>query len=287
MLLLAHAAFPGVVKAATVDHGLRPEAEAEARFVAELCATLRVPHRALAVTVDPRRSSVQRAAREARYAALGEWAAESAIPWVATAHHLDDQAETLLMRLVRGAGVGGLAGIRAKGPVPGTGSGAMLVRPLLGWRRAELERVVAAAGVVPVEDPTNGDLRFDRVRMRSALREAEWIDAAAVARSAGALAEADEALEWAAGTLYGTRTGRARDPLILDPEGLPAELLRRLVLRALAEVSPGAAPRGEEVLRLVGELQAGRVAMLAGVKCTPGAGGWCFELAPPRRPVRS
>ncbi|HEY0044960.1 MAG TPA: tRNA lysidine(34) synthetase TilS [Allosphingosinicella sp.] len=285
LLLLAHAAFPGAVKAATVDHRLRSEAAEEARFVAGLCAELGVPHRVLEVDVAPR-SSLQRAAREARYAALGRWAEASAIPWLATAHHLDDQAETLLMRLVRGAGVAGLAGIRPSGPVPGRGAGAKLVRPLLSWRRAELAAVVHAAGIAAIQDPSNSDARFDRVRIRERLSTADWIDPNAVARSAGALAEAEEALEWAAGSLYEVRAERAGG-LMLDMRDVPAELVRRMVLQALREIAPGAAPRGEEVQRLIAELRAGRVAMLAGVRCSAQAEGWRFEPAPPRRPVKA
>jgi tRNA(Ile)-lysidine synthase len=86
---------------------------------------------------------------------------------LATAHHADDQAETLLARLNRGSGVAGLAGVRARGIVPGTRL--PLIRPLLGWRRADLGEVVAAAGLTPVQDPSNSDDRFDRARIRKAL----------------------------------------------------------------------------------------------------------------------
>jgi tRNA(Ile)-lysidine synthase len=153
LLLLAAAAFPGIVSAATVDHGLRPEAADEARFVARLCASLGIPHRILGADVDTGRASVQRAAREARYRSLQDWLAEAGIGCLATAHHADDQAETLLMRLLRGAGVGGLSGVRARTCVPVPGSDIVLVRPLLGWRRTELATIVAAAA----SERTSGD----------------------------------------------------------------------------------------------------------------------------------
>jgi tRNA(Ile)-lysidine synthase len=132
LLLLAHAAMPGLVEAATVDHGLRSESADEAAFVAEICGKLGVPHATLKVTVGA--GNLQAEARAARYAALAGWMAERGLAALATAHHADDQAETLILRLNRGSGVAGLAGVRARGLVPGTRL--PLLRPLLGWRRA-------------------------------------------------------------------------------------------------------------------------------------------------------
>lgn len=268
LLLLAHAAYPGRVEAATVDHGLRPESGAEAAFVAQLCAGLGVPHAILAANMTET-SNLQAAARERRYALLGQWAGDVGASALLTAHHADDQAETLVMRLLRGSGLSGLSGIRAVNPP--------VVRPLLGWRRDELAAIVRAAGVDPVADPSNADERFDRVRIRRRLAETGWLDPAPLARSAAALAEAEDALEWAVERLWQERV----EGFTLDPAGLPAELRRRLVLRLLAAIG-GPAPRGEEVGRLLATLDGGGTATLSGVKC---AGGplWRFSPAPPRR----
>lgn len=287
LLLLAAAARPAGIVAATVDHGLRPEAGDEARLVAALCAELGVRHVILQAEVDTGQASLQRAAREARYRRLGLWLSEQGIDRLATAHHADDQAETLIMRLLRGSGVAGLAGVRSRGPLPFSGSTATLIRPLLGWRRDELRKIVDEAGIVPVDDPSNRDARFDRVRVREALARNAWIEPAPLARSAAALAEADEALDWAARRVMAqqvTGTGAVR---AFDARGVPAELRRRVLLKLLQSLVPGTAdPRGEEVTRLLARLEEGATATLAGVKC---AGGeiWRFEAAPPRKPTGS
>lgn len=278
LLLLARAALgAAAVAAATVDHRLRPEAADEARAVAGICAALDVPHSVL-TPARPIAGNLQAGARAARYALLAGWARASGIALVATAHHADDQAETLLMRLNRGAGVGGLAGVRAS-RMAGT---MRIIRPLLGWRRAELAAVVAAAGLDPVDDPSNHDDRFDRVRLRRTLAEAGWLDVPALARSAAALAEADAALGWTAERLRDSHVAPDGDALTLDP-ALPAELRRRLVAALLAELGDAAAPpRGPDLDRFLASLAAGGTATLAGVKGSGGA-RWRLSPAPARR----
>jgi tRNA(Ile)-lysidine synthase len=186
------------------------------------------------------------------------------------------------MRLNRGSGVAGLAGVRAAGAVPGSGGRLRLCRPLLGWRRSELQAVVDAAGVEAARDPSNSDERFDRARLRLRLAGAPWLDPAALARSAALLAEAEAALDWTAGPLFAARAEVAEGTVTLRPHGLPPELLRRLVLACLREVAPAAKPRGDALAGLIARLQAGGTATLGEVK---GRGGetWRFEPAPPRR----
>ncbi|MFD1610506.1 tRNA lysidine(34) synthetase TilS [Sphingomonas tabacisoli] len=268
LLMLAKHIRP--VRVATVDHRLRPEARAEAEMVADFCARLGVPHDILAVQVQ---GSVQAGAREARYSALGDWCARHALRWLATAHHADDQAETLLMRLSRGSGVSGLAGVRRSRALR---DGVELIRPLLDWRKAELEEVVRAAGITPALDPSNFDPAYDRTAARSLLGAAPWLDAARLAQSAANLADAEQALEWAAELAFVERWDGAG----LDPRELPTELLRRLVLRILAAF--GETPRGPDLMRLIEALRAGRTATLAAIKATPGE-RWTFAPAPPRR----
>ncbi|HEX8379293.1 MAG TPA: tRNA lysidine(34) synthetase TilS [Allosphingosinicella sp.] len=282
LLLLARAALPGRVAAATVDHGLRAEAAAEAEAVASLCRDLDVPHSILRPRVEPAGEGLQAAARAARYRALASWMDKQGLSTLLTGHHCDDQAETLLMRLNRGSGVAGLAGVRAAGPVPGTDGRLALRRPLLAWRRSELQAIIEGAGLDAARDPSNEDEAFDRARLRRRLREAPWIDPEALARSAAFLAEAEAALEWTAAPLFAARTELDAGAVTLRPDGLPSELLRRLVLRCLRRIAPGAQPRGEALAAFITRLQAGGVATLCGVKAT-GGDPWRFEPAPPRR----
>jgi tRNA(Ile)-lysidine synthase len=200
---------------------------------------------------------------------------------LATGHHADDQAETVLMRLARGAGVSGLAGIR---PLRREG-GLAIVRPLLGWGKAELVHLVAGAGIEAVDDPSNRDERFDRTLARRLLADQPELEARRLARSAAAAREADEALDWAAEQLIEDRLTTQGGEWRLDPSGLPAELKRRLLVRTLDEVRtahglPAPPSRGPDQDRMLDALDQGESATLAGVLA---AGGRCGASASPRR----
>jgi tRNA(Ile)-lysidine synthase len=284
LLLLAAAARPGRIEAATVDHRLRPESGDEARLVAGVCGKLSVPHAILPVEWSAKpATAIQERARGERYRLLAAWAKQRHLGAVATAHHSDDQAETLLMRLDRGAGVRGLAGIRPVSIVPGTTL--PLIRPLLDWRRAELEQICASAGVQAATDPSNADEQFERVRVRAGLADAPWLDPAGIARSAAHLAAADDALEWMAESLALVRITDDREALRIDPAGLPPELQRRLLLFAFARFE-AAEPRGADLSRALEALANGQTITLAGLKLEGGP-IWRLSLAPPRRGTRS
>ena len=281
LLLLAIAARPGKVSAATVDHGLRADAADEARAVAALCDGLGVPHSILPVEVAKARGGVQAAARAARYEALGRWCPA---PWLLTGHQRDDVAEAMLMRLSRGSGVRGLArmhDIWELGP-----KRAVLLRPLLDWSRAELLAICVAAGVQPADDPSNGDPRFDRARARRLLARTPWLAADRLARSADNLADADMALDWFAEREWALRVDEGADAgaLMVDAEGLPHETRRRFVERALR--SFGTRVAVEKIETMLELLTRGRAATLAGIKAEPGP-PWRFSPAPPRREITS
>ena len=277
LLLLAAAARPGMIEAATVDHGLRRTSAAEARFVASVCETLGVEHHALHAKVAPG-ASLQANARTARYRVLGAWAIDRDIGAVASAHHADDQAETLLMRLARGAGLSGLAATRRRRMLE---PGVILVRPLLDWRRTELGAIVAAAKLTAVDDPSNRDPRHDRTRFRGLLAEADWADPERLASSARWLADAEEAIEWAMEGLVATRLTQDKFGVSIDQHGLPRELQRRLLLAAFDHLE-APRPRGPDLDRALAALIAGKKATLSGLKLV-GGDQWRLEKETKRR----
>lgn len=274
LMLLAHAAFPGAIRVATVDHGLRPEAAAEADFVAQLCAERGIAHDVLRPEASIT-GNIQSAAREARYRLLNEWADAHGLRWIATAHHADDQLETLLMRIARGSGIAGLSAIRE--------SNGRIIRPLLGFTKAQLIAVCEQSGVHPCEDPSNANADFDRVRMRNWLKTAPaLLDTARTGRTVTALREAHEALEWMAARLDPERIALSENcGATLDPAGLPPELVRRLLIRTLQSQDPQIAPRGETIDRALEVLRSGGKLTIGNLLCTGGA-LWRIEPAPPR-----
>jgi tRNA(Ile)-lysidine synthase len=280
LLALAHAALPGAVEAATVDHGLREASAGEARAVAALCAGLGVPHAVLKVQVAS--GNVQSEARSARYGALAGWMEGRGLAALATAHHADDQAETLLLRLNRASGVSGLAGVRARGLVPGTRL--PLLRPLLGWRRAELARIVSDAGWQAAQDPSNTDDRFDRARLRKELVAADWLDVPALAASAAHLADADAALAWAAAREWSECVERSPMGLTYRPRA-PRAVALRVIARIVTELD-GTEPRGSAAARLFDALVARQPASIGGLVARAVPEGWTFSKAPKRAAPR-
>ncbi len=271
LLLLAHAAFGCRLQAVTVDHGLRDASPGEAAMVADICTARGIPHATLLWRGDKPLANRQAGAREARYALMRDWCSVRGIGWLATGHHADDAAETLLMRLARGSGSAGLSGIR---PRRDLGQGVTLLRPLLGKRRAELAAVVASAGLDPVDDPSNDDPHYDRTQARTLLADTPWLSPERLASSAANLRDAEAALDWAAGLAWDSRVQTLADDVAVDVAELPVELVRRLVHRALESFE--ANPDGPQVTRMIAVLQAGGTCTLAGIQ---GRGGdrWTFR----------
>lgn len=275
LLLLATQSYPGAIAAATVDHQLRPESADEAKHVTDICAQLGVPHTILTPT-EPISGNLQSAARAARYALLEEWRTAQSIDWIATAHHADDQLETVLMRLLRGSGVDGLSAIR-----PANGA---IIRPLLGIGKAELSDYLHTQGIDAVSDPSNTDPQFDRVRMRDALVSLPDFDPDRIARSIGALRDASQALDWITDQAAKAHIVEAGQDAILSRTDLPRELLRRLVSRCLNLVDPDCRPRGEALDRTIAALSAGKNCTIGQILCAvEKSGKWRFSEAPPRK----
>lgn len=273
LLLLAAEARRGAVIAATVDHGLRPEAAQEADFVAHICARIDVPHLTLRPET-PITGNLQSQARAARYRLLEQAAVDHDCTLIATAHHGDDQLETVLMRLARGSGIDGMAAIRSRN--------GRIIRPMLAFSKAECEDICARAGIDPVRDPSNANSDFDRVAIRQWLAQAPHPFAIGrTNRTAHALHDASDALVWMVQNLAEERIAEDGATLRCDATGLPRELRRRLLLACITRLDPALQPRGEAIDHLLAELDEGRSAMIGNLLCSGGP-LWTLAPAPPR-----
>jgi tRNA(Ile)-lysidine synthase len=282
----------GAVVALTVDHGLRTEAAAEAAQVGDWAAGLGIAHRLLRWTGDRPARGIEAAARAARYRLLEAACAEAGILHLLLAHHRGDQAETFLLRLARGSGLDGLAAMSAIVERPAC----RVLRPLLGLARARLGATLAARGQGWIEDPSNHDPAFARVRLRLGreILAREGLDERRLAATAARLGRAKAALEPALARLL----ARAAAP---DPAGfvrLDAGVLvaapAELGLRALAAILTAVGgsqhpPRGERLERLHKEISTGltRGRTLAGCRVVPHRGRLliCREAAAMAAPV--
>jgi tRNA(Ile)-lysidine synthase len=256
------------VRAVTVDHRLRPEAAEEAAFAGRVCAGLGVPHDVLVWDHGTVAGNLQDQARRARYRLIGDWARASGIGHVMLGHTADDQAETFLMGLAREAGLDGLSGMRAARAE----GGVVFARPFLTVTRADLRGYLVRQGVSWIEDPSNADEAYARVRARRALKAL-----APLGITAGRIGKAVENLDLARSALE-TVTRQAAQvvvreeagSLILDGAGylaLAYEVQRRLMIAALKWVS-GAdyAPRAKALERVQRAVIAGKDAVLAGCR---------------------
>ncbi len=263
LALLLHAARwakrrkGGSVLALTVDHGLRAEAADEARQAGVQARALGVSHRILRWTGAKPSHGIQAAAREARYALMAQACREEGVGELLLAHHLEDQAETFLLRLARGSGVDGLSAMAATRDYDGQAPRLRLLRPLLDVPRARLAASVAKAGLTPAQDPSNEDDRYERVRLRRTLPQLAEIglDAATLARSAERMARAREALDGEAERFISihadlTDWGSA----LIESEALTDafdEIALRVLSRLGRAVGGGAWPLRDEALRAI------------------------------------
>ncbi len=219
----------GEVTAAVFDHRLRPADEVAADIAAVEALAQHLGVRFATGRAAPRPAGSEAAAREARYRWLAAACRAAGASWCVTGHTMDDQAETVLLRLARGTGVGGAAGMAVAGgwPVPGRGRLAGLLRPLLGVQRTEVEAYLAALGLEARSDPTNATPIYARNRVRQSvvpgLRTVNPRAVEAIARFAALARRDDEAL---------TAIARAALPGLLRQEGAAVWLDRR-AMRAL------------------------------------------------------
>jgi len=277
LLWLMATLLPGQVWAATVDHGLRKGSDDEARMVASFCNREHIPHSTLRPAA-PIKGSLQAAARAERYHLLNQWRDAHALDHILTAHHADDQLETIVMRLNRSSGVSGLAAIRSRNGI--------VLRPLLHWRRADLVGLALENDLPFVDDPSNSDNRFDRARLRQGLKSQTVLDPAAAARSAAWLAEADDALDWAVERLIASWPD-ASDIAVIRNEGYPPEVFRRIIAQRLHGNSPQLSVRGASLDGVITAMHKGKRAMVGALLIDPVRGFegtiWRISAAPRRK----
>ncbi len=238
MHLAADWAQGRALRVATIDHGLRPESGEEALSVARAARALGLPHRVLPWQGWDGRGNLQEAARCARRKLLADWARAEGLGAVLLGHTQDDQAETVLMRLARGSGVDGLAGMAAQSEAHGV----LWLRPLLGFTRAELRGWLRARGLHWVEDPSNDDPGFDRIKARQMLAhlDALGLTRARLARTAAHMQDARAVLETAADQAAAQIMRREHGDIVFEApvfDALPAETRHRLAARALCEIA--------------------------------------------------
>ena len=281
---------PPALHVATVDHGLRPESADEAALVATAAANLGLPHATLPWAGPKPTTRIQERARDARYALLAAHARSVGATAVLTAHHADDQAETVLMRLLRGSGLGGLAGMRRETRLR---PDIALVRPLLGVPKAELVALCHAESVFVVDDSSNRDPVYARARLRA---EAEalaklGLDRTALLRLARRAARADAALEADAQRVEAALASGYGKLSLAAHRDLQPEILLRLLRRRLELIARG--PLRLDRLEALTEalavaLSEGRThrATLAGARIALDADArLAIGPAPPRRPT--
>ncbi|HEY1631489.1 MAG TPA: tRNA lysidine(34) synthetase TilS [Rhizomicrobium sp.] len=256
-----------------VDHGLRKGSAKDAKQAAIWARDAGLAAHVLTWKGKKPSADVEAAARHARYRLMGEWCVGHGVRFLYLAHTLEDQAETFLLRLARGSGLDGLSAMRPRAPYPLPGFDVALVRPLLGFTRAELRGYLKARRQAWLEDPMNDEPRFARVKLRQAAAELARLGLTPqrLAQAASHLARARDALDDAMQTWLSQGCRFEGEGARLDAASL-AKLPREVGLRALAHVLSHVSgqayrPRFERLERLYGSL--GAAATLHGCRIGP------------------
>ncbi|WFU34056.1 tRNA lysidine(34) synthetase TilS [Bradyrhizobium brasilense] len=283
--------------AVTVDHGLRPEAAREARDVKRLARNLELPHHTMRWTGPKPGTGVPAAARAARYRLLAQAARKHGATHILTAHTRDDQAETLLMRMLRGSGVAGLSAMARETERDGV----LLTRPLLDISKAQLIATLKKARIGFADDPTNRDRSYTRPRLRALMPmlAEEGGDARNLARLAARIARANAALEvlvdgaehyLALKSEDNSGAGFDAALFAVMPEEIRVRLLKRAIDRVghegpaeLGKVETLLAAMDEALDGTLGKRESKLKQTLAGAVISIAAGRIRIGPAPPRR----
>ena len=274
--------LPISLSVASVDHRLRPEAADECAYVGKLARMRGMDHATLVWDEEKSHSNLQGEARDARYRLLSEHAHRLGCAHIVIAHHQDDQAETLLMRLIRGSGVTGLAAMR-----PQQAFGAVtLLRPLMAFPKARLKASLNARSIDWFEDPSNQSPNYMRVRVRSLLPvfAQEGCDSARLAATARRLQRADQALGEIAYGFYlrhiASEPGRSLSVSLTSLREQSDEIRLRLLRMMIADVVAPAYPPREEKLMAIDAALGGEELLEKRMKRT--VAGCCFEVSAAR-----
>lgn len=269
--------------ALTVDHGLQRRSKEVAEDVAARAGRHGLTAHILRWTGRKPAAGVEAAARDARYRLMGDWCRENGIRCLFVAHSMEDQAETFLLRLMRGSGADGLAAMAPVGPFPARNCESLrLVRPLLGIRRAKLRGFLSRRGETWFEDEMNADRRFARVRLRE-----DWpalqtmgFTIERIAAAARHLARARVALDRGADEVFARATHSDGRAVLVDANAIaaaPEEIGLRVLARVLMQVSGRVyRPRFERLERLAGAIRSNRL------KGGCSLHGCCIKPAPRR-----
>ncbi|MEH7828336.1 tRNA lysidine(34) synthetase TilS [Gemmobacter denitrificans] len=271
LLHLLHRTAPAAgltLHAVTVDHGLRPDSAAEAAQVAELCAGLGIPHRVLRWSGPAAQGNLMDQARRARIALIADWARGQGIPHVMLGHTADDNAESFLMNLGRAAGLDGLSGMRGQWQEQGIA----WHRPLLRHTRETLRAYLRRNGLGWIDDPSNDNDRFTRVKARRALKALKPLGI-----TVDRLSDVISNLSAARDTVQNSVAHAARDRVTVTGGALQVQRsalidsdpeIRRRLLIAMIQWYSGAPypPRESKLSQLFTALAEGRDATLGGVR---------------------
>lgn len=236
----------------TVDHGLRPETKHEIALVTDMCARWELPHHVEFWSGWKGQGNLQAAARDARYGLIADWAYGNQITHVALGHTADDQAETFLMRLARGAGVDGLSAMSPRR----VQHGITWVRPFLRIERSALRTYLRAARLDWCEDPSNENRDFERIRVRDALTVlgSLGVQTEALVDVAQNMSRAREALDWQTFLAAQDATTLMYGAIAIDLHKfrmLPAEIARRLIVHAITWIANSTYPPRRDAVATV------------------------------------
>jgi tRNA(Ile)-lysidine synthase len=248
----------------TVDHGLRLASNDEALRVAGWLSSLTVTHHILKWEGDKPTSNIQSAARNARYQLMGNFCADKNIKYLFLAHHMDDQAETFLLRLFRGSGVDGLSAMDSMSVLPVSGNDTIVVRPLLNIAKDRLLETLKVAGQEWIFDPSNNNENFARVKVRALLEQSN-IDGL----NSEKLSKTAQKMNRVRSLLDDLTTQAESDYVSVHPLGyakldksfvetLHEEIALRLLVKIVKHISGGDyAPRYEKLLSLYNNIKSG------------------------------